>query len=116
MAHLVAYALDMAGQPDVTRNFYEFCKDVLLARRLSAYTNTIPDKSLGSSWHPWTDVEGNPQLPIQEDETALVIWALWEHYQRFRDVEFIRPLYSPSNTPGRRLYGVLSRKAHTGPA
>ena len=33
---LVAYALDLAGQPDVTRNFYNFCKDVLAARGVSA--------------------------------------------------------------------------------
>ncbi|MGI9036024.1 MAG: glycoside hydrolase family 15 protein, partial [Pyrinomonadaceae bacterium] len=34
-------------------------------------------------------------LPIQEDETALVIWALWEHYNRYRDIEFVRKLYRP---------------------
>jgi GH15 family glucan-1,4-alpha-glucosidase len=91
---LVAYALDYAGQPDVTRNFYIFCKDVLLPEGYLLHKYN-PDKSLGSSWHPWTDDDGNQQLPIQEDETALVIWALWEHYERYRDVEFIRPLYSP---------------------
>jgi GH15 family glucan-1,4-alpha-glucosidase len=34
-----------------------------------------------------------PQIPIQEDETALVIWALWRHFQRYRDVEDIQGLY-----------------------
>lgn len=91
---LVAYALDLAGQTDVTRPFYQFCRDVLLPEGCLLHKYN-PDKSLGSSWHPWTDASGEPQLPIQEDETALVIWALWEHYQRFKDVEFIRPLYSP---------------------
>jgi GH15 family glucan-1,4-alpha-glucosidase len=47
---------------------------------------------LASSWHPWYR-EGRKDLPIQEDETALVIWALWEHFDRFHDVEFIKPLY-----------------------
>jgi ferredoxin len=32
-------------------------------------------------------------MPIQEDETALVVWALWRHYYRYRDIEFIRPLW-----------------------
>jgi GH15 family glucan-1,4-alpha-glucosidase len=91
---LVAYSLDLAGQQDVTRPFYQFCKDVMLPEGCLLHKYN-PDKSLGSSWHPWTDREGHSQLPIQEDETALVIWALWEHYERFRDVEFIRPLYSP---------------------
>lgn len=91
---LVAYALDRASQPDVSRPFYGFCKDVLLPEGYLLHKYN-PDKSLGSSWHPWVDDVGNPQLPIQEDETALVLWALWEHYQRYKDVEFIRPLYSP---------------------
>jgi GH15 family glucan-1,4-alpha-glucosidase len=30
---------------------------------------------------------------VQEDETALVLWALWRHFQRFRDIEFIKPHY-----------------------
>jgi GH15 family glucan-1,4-alpha-glucosidase len=32
-------------------------------------------------------------VPIQEDETALVIWALWEHYDKFREIEFVRKFY-----------------------
>ena len=32
-------------------------------------------------------------LPIQEDGIALVIWALWNHYDEFRDIEFVKPLY-----------------------
>jgi GH15 family glucan-1,4-alpha-glucosidase len=29
------------------------------------------------------------QLPIQEDGTGLVLWALWAHFNRFRDIEFM---------------------------
>jgi len=32
-------------------------------------------------------------LPIQEDSTALILWALWIHYASSQDIEFIRPLY-----------------------
>ena len=32
-------------------------------------------------------------LPIQEDETGLVLWALWEHYSIHRDIEFAHRLY-----------------------
>lgn len=53
-----------------------------------------PQGELASSWHPWLK-DNELQLPIQEDETALVIWALWKHYDIFRDIEFIRPLYKP---------------------
>ncbi|MBV8085131.1 MAG: glycoside hydrolase family 15 protein, partial [Chloroflexi bacterium] len=52
-----------------------------------------PDGSLGSSWHAWTTRDGWNQLPVQEDETALVIWSLWERYQRHHDVEFVAQLY-----------------------
>lgn len=34
-------------------------------------------------------------FPIQEDETALVVWAIWHHYKIHRDIEAIRPFYSP---------------------
>ena len=91
---LVAYGLDLAGQGEVAKNFYLFCKNLITPEGYMLHKYN-PDGSLGSSWHPWVDGEGNMQLPIQEDETALVLWALWEHYQRYRDVEFIRPLYSP---------------------
>ena len=109
---LVAYALDLAGQPDVTRNFYNFCKDVLLPEGYLLHKYN-PDKSLGSSWHPWADGEGNSQLPIQEDETALVIWALWEHYERYRDVEFIRAPVRAADPPRRRVHDQY-REPHTG--
>jgi GH15 family glucan-1,4-alpha-glucosidase len=39
--------------------------------------------------------DGKRQLPIQEDETALVLWALWAHFEKFHDVEFVKPLYKP---------------------
>ena len=43
-----------------------------------------PDGSLGSSWHSW--LKGDKvQLPIQEDETALVLDALWKHYEKYGD-------------------------------
>jgi len=32
-------------------------------------------------------------LPIQEDGTGLVVWALWFHFDRFRDIEFIANQY-----------------------
>jgi GH15 family glucan-1,4-alpha-glucosidase len=51
-----------------------------------------PDGTLASSWHPWY-VDGKKSVPIQEDETALVLWALWEHFERFGDLAFIRPLF-----------------------
>ncbi len=52
-----------------------------------------PDRSLGSSWHPWV-FEGRAQPPIQEDETATTLVSLAAHYELTRDVEFIEGLYN----------------------
>jgi GH15 family glucan-1,4-alpha-glucosidase len=99
---LVAHALDMAGYPDTTRKFFQFCADVITPAGYLLHKYN-PDKSLASSWHPWVGqptgpgqgqlVLGRPQLPIQEDETALVVWAMWRHFQRYRDIDAVKPLY-----------------------
>ncbi|MEP6754795.1 MAG: glycoside hydrolase family 15 protein, partial [Chthonomonadales bacterium] len=88
---LVAHALDLAGYPSLSRTFYEFCRPLLTQEGyfLHKYHS---DGSAGSSWHPWLS-NGHRQLPIQEDETALVIWALWEHFKIYGDVDEIKPLY-----------------------
>jgi GH15 family glucan-1,4-alpha-glucosidase len=57
----------------------------------SEYT---PAGTPASSWHPWVR-NVRRQLPIQEDETALVVWALWHHFVIYRDIEFIKPFYKP---------------------
>jgi GH15 family glucan-1,4-alpha-glucosidase len=50
------------------------------------------DGTLGSSWHPWIK-DGKAILPIQEDETATVLYALFKHYEMYKDLEFIESLY-----------------------
>lgn len=87
----VAASLDRAGYRGVTRRFYEFCKRVLWEGGFFWHKYN-PDGTLGSSWHPLLGAKG-VQLPIQEDETALVLWALGRHYAVSRDQEFIGALY-----------------------
>lgn len=86
---MVAYALDLAGYE--TTPFFRFCAKVKEKEGYFLHKYS-PSGALGSSWHPW-EKDKKPQLPIQEDETALVIWALWNHYKSTKDIEFIRPLY-----------------------
>ncbi|MGE3537336.1 MAG: glycoside hydrolase family 15 protein [Candidatus Tectimicrobiota bacterium] len=90
---LTAVALDLAGYGELSRRFFDFCGRVI-SERGYFFHKYNPDGSLGSSWHPWYG-DGQMQLPIQEDETALVLWALWRHYQRWGDVESLKPLYRP---------------------
>lgn len=87
---IVANALSHSGYSEITRGFYDFCNAVLTQSGYLLHKYN-PDHSWGSSWQAWVDGEGNPQLPIQEDETALVIYSLWQHYRLFKDIEFIAP-------------------------
>jgi GH15 family glucan-1,4-alpha-glucosidase len=88
---LVTAALIGAGYSEVARRFFDFCHRVITDEGYLLHKYT-PDGSLASSWHGWY-YEGKKELPVQEDETALVLWALWRHFERFRDVEFIKPHY-----------------------
>jgi GH15 family glucan-1,4-alpha-glucosidase len=90
----VAIGLDAAGYHGITRKFFSFCRDALDEEGF-LYQKYNPDGSWGSTWHPWVDASGNPRHPIQEDETALVLFALWRHYDYSRDIEFITSLYEP---------------------
>jgi oligosaccharide amylase len=87
----VSLALDGAGYSEVSKRFFEFCArsqtpDGYLLHKYN------PDGSVGSSWHPWLR-DGEPQLPIQEDETALVLVALGKHFEQTQDFEFLQQMY-----------------------
>jgi len=75
---IVAAALDAAGHVDVTSHFYKFCARSVTADGYLLHKYN-PDGSTASSWHPWVGAEGTEQLPIQEDETALVLVARSVH-------------------------------------
>jgi GH15 family glucan-1,4-alpha-glucosidase len=92
-AALVAHALDLSGHPSAPRNFFRFIAQLLQPEGCLLHKFN-PDGTLASSWHPWYD-EGQPQLPIQEDSTALVLWALWQHFVLYRDLDLIKGLYRP---------------------
>lgn len=77
---LISHALDRAGYYLWTRPFFDFCKRSLSSEGYLLHKYN-PDGSAGSSWHPWVDAKGKKQLPIQEDETALVLFALWHHHR-----------------------------------
>jgi GH15 family glucan-1,4-alpha-glucosidase len=96
-AALVSIALIKAGFAEFTKPFFRFCKDILWWTGCLLHKHN-PDKTLGSSWHPWVEY-GRPSLPIQEDETGLVIYALWKYYEATKDIEFVRELYEPLVKP-----------------
>ena len=79
-AAFAAIAMDEAGYSEISRNFFVFCSKTMTndGYFLQKYN---PNYSVGSSWHPWIKY-GKLRLPIQEDETALVLYALWRHYEK----------------------------------
>ncbi|HUQ32068.1 MAG TPA: glycoside hydrolase family 15 protein [Pyrinomonadaceae bacterium] len=110
---LVAYALDLAGYNSLPRAFFDLCARIITPEGyfLQKYN---ADGSVASGWHAsWDPYTKRRLLPIQEDETALVIWALWRHYDEFRDIEFARQLYRPLITNAADFM-VSFRDAETG--
>jgi len=90
-AAFVSDAVDRAGFPEVARRFLTFANDTISNSGYFLHKYT-PDGSLAPSWNPWLR-DGRKQLPIQEDETALVVWLLARHYDRNRDLDFVRSVY-----------------------
>lgn len=95
---LVALAMSLAGYHSTVAPFFHFCADALSPQGF-LYHKYNPDGTVGSSWHPYF-ADGAPRLPIQEDETALVLYALRRDYDRHGEIEL------PQS-----LYGKLIRKA-----
>jgi GH15 family glucan-1,4-alpha-glucosidase len=93
---LTVSALDSAGYQGISRKFFDFCYGIIRTGKESLGGYFLhkynPDGSLGSSWQPWVS-GGQKILPIQEDSTALVLWALWKHFAKYRDIEFVAPMY-----------------------
>ena len=88
----VAAALVKAGYSHTCMKYFDFCTRALTDEGY-LFQHYNPDGSLASNWHSWL-VDGKEVLPIQEDSTALTLWALWIHYESLKDIEFIRPLYN----------------------
>lgn len=95
---LVSNALTRAGYREIGQRFFNFCLKAIKEEGYFMHKYN-PDGTVASSWHPWYR-DGQFDLPIQEDETALVIWSLWQFFKKFRDVEFIKPLYRRLITNG----------------
>jgi oligosaccharide amylase len=98
-AAFIASTLDKAGYSEATKPFFAFCQHVLhpdgyLHHRFRS------DESLGSTWHSTTSQkewlkDKILQLPIQEDESASVLFALWKHYEVTKDIEFVELAFKP---------------------
>jgi GH15 family glucan-1,4-alpha-glucosidase len=97
-AAIVANVLDLAGYSEVAHRFFEFLPRLIPDARTDDPFGGVmrhrysPTGGHAPSWHPRVNGEVM-QLPIQEDETALVLHALCDHLHRVGDHELARVLY-----------------------
>lgn len=94
----VSRALDLAGYPEPSRRFFSFCAGLLPPERPFFLQKYCPDGTFGATWHPWIS-NGIAEIPCQQDSTALVIWAIGKHAERWKDKEFVSSLYDDLIAP-----------------
>ena len=88
----VLWPLIRLGYREEPRAFFEFARDVL-GDNGSLMHKYQPDRAVGSTWHPLVH-KGQPELAIQEDETAIVIFMLHQYLLQTEDEDFVSRFYS----------------------
>ncbi len=89
---IASLAFISTGFTDVAARFFSFCSHIIGEDGYFRH-KYLPDGSLGSTWHALVDETGHLQLPIQEDETASVLYALWKYYEKAGNIEFVTKVY-----------------------
>lgn len=106
---LVSIALMRSGHTGAPEKFLHFCSRVISPHGYVRHKYN-PDGTLASSWHGYVR-NGEQVLPIQEDETALVIWALWQYFELYQRIEETAPFYRSLVTrPADFLVGFVDRR------
>ncbi len=111
---LVAQPLDRLGLQQFTEPFFAFCRRVLEkspltltlldGKRAAALLHKYgPDGTMGASWHAWTVPPHGREVPIQEDGTALMVWAGAQHLMRQADGRLDIELAESLVLPGARF-------------
>lgn len=89
---LVSAVLDGARHPELSRRYFEMCHRILPKDRPMFLHKYAPDGTLGASWHSFL-ADGAAEVPFQEDESALTVWALERHFNSSGDLERIARWY-----------------------
>jgi len=88
----VLWPLIRLGYTEEPLKFFQFCRrglhpDGYLMHKYRA------DGATGSSWHPYVHPGGVAAPPIQEDETALVLYVFAQFYQKTRNPVLLHDFY-----------------------
>lgn len=93
----VLWPLIRMGYTDEPYRFFEFCKQGLHPNGHLMHKYRA-DGALGSSWHPYVH-DDIVAPPIQEDETALVLFVFAQYYQMHPDASLIKDFYGDMVQP-----------------
>lgn len=86
------------GYIDEPHRFFEFCQRGLHPEGYLMHKYRA-DGALGSSWHPYIQADGLIAPPIQEDETALVLFVFAQYYNMNPNPRVLREFYHTMVTP-----------------
>lgn len=88
----VLWPLIRMGYKEELLQFFRFCKDVLNPSKGYLMHKYQADGALGSSWHPYVH-DGILAPPIQEDETALVVFVFAQFYAMHQNPSYLDQFY-----------------------
>jgi GH15 family glucan-1,4-alpha-glucosidase len=94
----VLWPLIRMGYVDEPHRFFEFCRRGLHPGGYLMHKYRA-DGALGSSWHPYIHDDGSIAPPIQEDETALVLFIFAQFYHMHAEPRLLREFYHTMVTP-----------------
>lgn len=94
----VLWPLIRIGYKDEPYRFFEFCRRALTAGGYLMHKYRA-DGALGSSWHPYVHEHGTTAPPIQQDETALVLFVFSQFYHMHNDDAMLKEFYGPMVVP-----------------
>lgn len=79
------------GYTDELKAFFDFCRTGLHEDGYLMHKYQ-PDGAPGSSWHPY--IVGNRSIaPIQEDETAIVVFLFGQYFDMTKDAQALQEFY-----------------------
>lgn len=96
-AAYVMWPLLRIGYTHEIINFFSFCRRVMNPKGYLMHKYQS-DGALGSSWHPY--IRGDQTLPpIQEDETAIVVFLFAQYYRMHKDDKLLKDFYPTMIAP-----------------
>jgi len=88
----VLWPLLRMGYKSELKDFFAFSQRIMHKDGYMMH-KYLPDGALGSSWHPYTTKDGITTPPIQEDETAIIVFLFARYYELHNDKDLLITYY-----------------------